>query len=118
MLQKGILADNSGQHCRQSHYGHYGAKAGVAYIIECGSTENATTIAKSDKFADITEAYTPTKEGDYIMVILNSKGELPELERQVGGVRVNAALQPNIPESDNCLSIRTDCFQIARGSST
>lgn len=75
-----------------------GAKAGVAYIIECGSTENATTIAKSDKFADITEAYTPTKEGDYIMVILNSKGNFLELERQVGGVRkVNSALQPNIP---------------------
>ena len=59
---------------------------------------NATTIAKSDKFADITEAYTPTKEGDYIMIILNSKGNFLELERQVGGVRkVNAALQPNIP---------------------
>ena len=41
------------------------AKAGVAYIIECGSTENATTIAKAGKFADITEAYTPTKVGDY-----------------------------------------------------
>lgn len=74
------------------------AKAGVAYIIECGATENATTIAKADKFADITEAYTPTKVGDYIMVILNSKGNFLELERQVGGVRkVNAALQPNIP---------------------
>ncbi len=74
------------------------AKAGVAYIIECGATENATTIAKSDKFADITAAYAPTKVGDYIMVILNSKGNFLELERQVGGVRkVNAALQPNIP---------------------
>lgn len=74
------------------------AKAGVAYIIECGSTENATTIAKSGKFADITEAYTPTKVGDYIMLILNSKGNFLELERQVAGVRkVNAALQPNIP---------------------
>ena len=67
-------------------------------LINVISTENATTIAKSDKFADITEAYTPTKEGDYIMVILNSKGNFLELERQVGGVRkVNAALQPNIP---------------------
>ena len=47
------------------------AKAGVAYIIECGSTENATTIAKAGKFADITEAYTPTKVGDYIMLILS-----------------------------------------------
>lgn len=74
------------------------AKAGVAYIIECGSTENATTIAKADKFADITENYTPTKVGDYIMVILNSQGNFMELARQVGGVRkVNAALQPNIP---------------------
>lgn len=74
------------------------AKAGMAYIIECGGTANATTIAKSGKFADITEAYTPTKAGDYIMVILNSKGNFLELERQVSGVRkVNAALQPNIP---------------------
>lgn len=74
------------------------AKAGVAYIIECGDATNATTIAKSGKFADITEAYTPTKVGDYIMVILNSKGNFLELERQVGGVRkVNATLQPNIP---------------------
>lgn len=74
------------------------AKPGVAYIIECGSTENATTIAKADKFADITEAYIPKKEGDYIMVILNSNGNFLELERQVDGVRkVNAALQPNIP---------------------
>ena len=74
------------------------AKAGVAYIIECGSTENATTIAKAGKFADITEAYTPAKVGDYIMLILNSKGNFLELERQIDGVRkVNAALQPNIP---------------------
>lgn len=74
------------------------AKAGVAYIIECGSTENATTIAKAGKFADIAENYTPTKVGDYIMVILNSQGNFMELARQVGGVRkVNAALQPNIP---------------------
>lgn len=74
------------------------AKAGVAYIIECGDITNATTIAKSGKFTDIKEAYTPTKVGDYIMVILNSKGNFLELERQVGGVRkVNAALQPNIP---------------------
>lgn len=74
------------------------AKAGVAYIIECGAADNATTIAKADKFSEITEAYTPTKVGDYIMVILNSKGKFLELARQVGGVRkVNAALQPNIP---------------------
>ena len=75
-----------------------GAKKGVAYVIECGNTTNATTIAKSEKFKNITEAYTPTKVGDYIMVILDDEGNFLELERQVGGNRkVNAALQPNIP---------------------
>lgn len=75
-----------------------GAKAGVAYIIECGNTTNATTIAKSGKFSTITEAYTPTAVGDYIMVILNSEGKFIELERQVGGTRtVNALVQPNLP---------------------
>ena len=75
-----------------------GAKAGVAYIIECGNTTNATTIAKADKFSTITEAYTPTAVGDYIMVILNSEGKFIELERQVGGTRtVNALVQPNLP---------------------
>lgn len=75
-----------------------GAKAGVAYIIECGDKTNASKIAKSGKFADITEAYTPTKVGDYLMVILNSAGNFVELERCVAGVRkVNSALQPNIP---------------------
>lgn len=74
------------------------AKAGVAYIIECGSTDNATTIAKSGKFAAITAAYTPTRVGDYIMLILNGAGNFLELERQQGGVRkVNKDLQPNIP---------------------
>jgi hypothetical protein len=75
-----------------------GAKAGVAYIIECGNTTNATTIAQADKFSTITEAYTPTAIGDYIMVILNSAGKFLELERQVGGVRtVNILTQPNLP---------------------
>lgn len=75
-----------------------GAKKGVGYIIECGSTTNASTIAKAGKFADITKAYTPTKAGDYIMVILNAAGNFRELERCEGGVRtVNALLQPNLP---------------------
>lgn len=74
------------------------AKAGVAYIIECGSLTNATTIAKSGKFANIKSAWEPSAVGDYIMVILNSEGKFLELERQVGGTRtVNADLQPNIP---------------------
>lgn len=75
-----------------------GAKAGVAYIIECGDTKNASKIAKTGKFADITEAYTPTAVGDYIMVIIDSKSNFIELERCVAGVRkVNSAVQPNIP---------------------
>lgn len=75
-----------------------GAKAGVAYIIECGDIKNASKIAKTGKFADITEAYTPTAVGDYIMVIIDSKSNFIELERCVAGVRkVNSAVQPNIP---------------------
>ena len=75
-----------------------GAKKGVVYLIECGSIDNATTIAKSGKFTDITKAYTPTKIGDYIMVVLNNAGNFIELERQEGGVRtINKELQPTIP---------------------
>lgn len=75
-----------------------GAKKGIVYLIECGGTTNATTIAKSGRFATITAAYAPTKAGDYIMVTLNSAGTFIELERRVGGVRaINKELQPNIP---------------------
>lgn len=75
-----------------------GAKKGVAYIIECASATNASTIAKTGKFADITKAYTPTQVGDYIMVILNAAGNFLELERCEGGVRtINDKLQPNVP---------------------
>ncbi len=73
------------------------AKTGVAYIIECGSTTNATTIAKSGKFSEITEAWEPTAVGDYIMVVLNAAGtKFLELERMVGGVRtINSTLNPH-----------------------
>lgn len=74
------------------------AKAGIGYLIECGSKTNASTISRSGKFADITANYTPTKEGDYILVLLNKDGNFRELERCVGGIRtVNAVLQPNLP---------------------
>lgn len=73
------------------------AKKGVVYVIEVGSAENATTIAKSEKFADITDAWTPSAVGDYIMVTLNKAGNFIELERAVGGVRtINVEVQPNI----------------------
>lgn len=74
-----------------------GAKKGVVYIIEIGSEDNATTIAKSDKFAKITEAWNPENVGDYIMVILDKDGNFMELERRVKGVRtINKEAQPNI----------------------
>lgn len=75
-----------------------GAEEGTAYIIECGGTDKATKISKSGNFEKITEDWTPTAAGDYIMVALNSESKFVELERQVGGVRkINKALQPNIP---------------------
>lgn len=76
-----------------------GAKPGVAYMIEVGDEAYPQTIAKADKFADLTEAFTPTKKGDYLMVILNADGDkFLELERCVGGTRtINQALQPNVP---------------------
>lgn len=75
-----------------------GAKEGVAYCIEIGDIGNATTIAKSGKFANITKAFSPSKVGDYIMVILRKDGNFAELERREAGVRtINTKLQPNVP---------------------
>ena len=73
------------------------AKAGVAYIIECGSTTNATTIAKDGKFSEISSNWVPQAEGDYIMVVLNVAGtKFLELERMVDGVRtINTTLNPH-----------------------
>ncbi|MBE6224134.1 MAG: hypothetical protein E7122_02735 [Bacteroidales bacterium] len=48
------------------------AKAGVVYRIECGSITNATTIAKADKFADLTDVWNPTAVGDWIKVYYNA----------------------------------------------
>lgn len=75
-----------------------GAKAGVAYIIEVGGESNLSKVEKSGKFTNLTEAWTPTNAGDYLMVILGSDGNFREMERCTGGVRkVNDKLQPNIP---------------------
>nr|WP_314828978.1 hypothetical protein [uncultured Prevotella sp.] len=74
------------------------AKAGVAYCIECGDETKLPQIAKSGKFDSITDAFTATAVGDYIMVILGSDGKFRELERCVGGKRtINKELQPNVP---------------------
>lgn len=74
------------------------AKAGVAYCIEIGDADFPSSITKADKFAGITDNWTPTKVGDYILVILRSNGTFAELERRVAGRRtINVALQPNVP---------------------
>jgi hypothetical protein len=80
-------------------------KAGKAYMIEIGGTTNATTVAKSGLFDQITEAFNPTAVGDYLMVIWDPEadsgnGKFYELERMVGGTRtVNTAKQPNLPSA-------------------
>lgn len=74
------------------------AKNGVAYCIEAGVAEHLPSIAKSGKFANISDAFTATKVGDYIMVIIGNDGNFRELERCVGGKRtINKELQPNVP---------------------
>lgn len=74
------------------------AKKGVAYIVECGNKTNVTGIDKAGSFDSISEEWTPTAVGDYIMVMLNSQNKFIELERCIGGVRkVNKTAQPNVP---------------------
>ena len=48
------------------------AVEGVVYHIECGSTTNATTIAKSGKFSTISKAWTPTAAGQWLDVYYNA----------------------------------------------
>lgn len=73
------------------------AKAGVAYCIEIGDKSKLVTIAKSGKFANITEAWSPSEVGDYIMVILDKDGNYRELERRAAGKRtINVPVQPNV----------------------
>ena len=51
------------------------AEEGVIYHIECGSTTNATTIAKSDKFSKISAAWEPNAVGKWIDVYYNATEE-------------------------------------------
>jgi hypothetical protein len=71
---------------------------GRGYVIECGHTTNATTIAKAANFAAITDNWTPVAVGDYIMLVKVAGGSIIELERCVNGVRsINTTYQPNVP---------------------
>ena len=73
-------------------------KVGVAYCIECGDETKLPKITKSGKFDSITDDFTATAVGDYIMVIIGSDSKFRELERCVGGKRtINKKLQPNVP---------------------
>lgn len=73
-------------------------KVGVAYCIECGNDKKLPKITKSGEFDSITDDFTATAVGDYIMVIIGSDGKFRELERCVGGKRtINKKLQPNVP---------------------
>lgn len=71
---------------------------GKAYIIECGSTTKASTVTASDLFSEITDDWTPTDVGDYLMVIWDDNdSKFYELERMVGGTRtVNTDRQPTL----------------------
>jgi hypothetical protein len=73
-------------------------KEGKAYIIEIGSATNASNIAKSGLFSEITAAWDPDTVGDYIMVIWDdTDSKFYELERRESGSRtVNTAKQPNL----------------------
>ena len=83
---------------QDTYTGIEGAKAGVAYCIEAGVADHLPKLAKSGKFAAISEAFTAKAVGDYIMVILGNDGNFRELERCVGGKRtINKELQPNVP---------------------
>lgn len=53
--------------------------------IICGSTTNATTIAKSDKFAKISAAWSPTAVGDYIKLY----AELHTVAKTIGDKQIN-----------------------------
>lgn len=75
------------------------AKKGVAYMIEIGDVTYPSSISKTGRFSKITNAFTPNKTGDYILVALDSDGTaFVELERCVAGTRkINTDLQPNVP---------------------
>lgn len=50
-----------------------GADSGVVYKIEIGSATNATSIAKSGKFADLKTIWNPTKVGAWIKVLYDKE---------------------------------------------
>ena len=49
------------------------AREGVIYRIEIGTAANATKIAKSGKFSEISEAWNPTSAGEYIKLYYDAE---------------------------------------------
>ncbi|HET6558078.1 MAG TPA: hypothetical protein VFG54_12235 [Prolixibacteraceae bacterium] len=61
-----------------------GASEGIVYRIECGHVTNATTIAKANKFSELTAAWTPTAVGDFLEVYWNAAtSKFVEVRRKV-----------------------------------
>ena len=49
------------------------AREGVIYRIEVGAAANATSIAKSGKFSEISAAWSPTAAGEYIKLYYDAE---------------------------------------------
>ena len=49
------------------------AREGVIYRIEIGTAANATKIAKTGKFSEISAAWSPTAVGEYIKLYYNAE---------------------------------------------
>jgi hypothetical protein len=59
------------------------AQKGYTFKIECGDTTNVTKIAKTGVFANLKDAWIPTKVGDFIKLSLGKDGKFIEAERKV-----------------------------------
>lgn len=57
---------------------------GLVYVIECGGLTNASTIAKTGKFSEITASWEPKAKGDYIKLYWDkAAGKFKEVERKI-----------------------------------
>jgi len=92
-----------------------GAQAGDMIKIECGSLENASTIANGGKFA-LTENFAPTEIGEFILLLKRSDGKFVELQRSAPSyepdplVLTKDSATPDVataPEKDNVFFLIT-----------
>jgi hypothetical protein len=92
-----LAADSTSASALESHMFQTVANSGATAIVDitsktehqwykiiCGSATNATTIAKSDLFSNLTAAWVPTAVGDYLVVYWNATtSKFVEIERRV-----------------------------------